>query len=93
MSAILNAVRKDFPGKFLIAEHDNPSFAVNQLGFDASWEMGNADQFIDLINLGSLDRVEASIGHIGLPHGYNVVRYLLGSHDLAGDRQRPNGRH
>jgi hypothetical protein len=24
-----------FPGKFLIAEHDNPSFAVNQLGFDA----------------------------------------------------------
>ena len=81
MSAILTAVRKDFPDKFLIAEHDNPTFAVNQLGFDASWEMGSADQFIDIINHGSLDRVEASIGYFGLPHGYNLVRYLLGSHD------------
>jgi 1,4-alpha-glucan branching enzyme len=81
MSAILNAVRKDFPGKFLIAEHDNPIFAVNQLGFDASWEIGNADQFIDNITHGSLSQVEASIGHLGQPHGHNAVRYLLGSHD------------
>jgi 1,4-alpha-glucan branching enzyme len=81
MSEILAAIRKDFPNKFLIAEHDNPTFAVNTLGFDASWDMGVADRFINTIDSGPLDSVEALVTGGNLPHSFNLVRYLLGSHD------------
>jgi 1,4-alpha-glucan branching enzyme len=81
MSDILAAVARDFPDKFLIAEHNNPSFAVNALRFGASWEMGSADRFIGVINSGSIAGAQALIGRGDMPHAFNLVRYLLGSHD------------
>jgi 1,4-alpha-glucan branching enzyme len=85
MSDILGAARADFPDRFLIAEHDNPSYAVGTLGFDASWQMDNADGFVDLIAGGSLDDVEAFVtgrrDDLDLPQAFSRVLYLLGSHD------------
>lgn len=81
MSDILAAVAKDFPDKFLIAEHDNPGFAVNALRFGASWEMDIADRFISVINSGSITEAKTLIERRDVPHAFNLVRYLLGSHD------------
>jgi 1,4-alpha-glucan branching enzyme len=85
MSDMLSAIKADFPAKFLVAEHDNPSFAVRTLGFDASWQLDNASAFVDLIDHGSLDDVEAFVvgrrQDLELPQPYNRVAYLLGSHD------------
>jgi 1,4-alpha-glucan branching enzyme len=85
MSDMLRAIEADFPDKFLVAEHDNPSFAVRALGFDASWQLDNADAFVGLIDHGSLDDVEAFVAgrrnDLNLPQAFNRVLYLLGSHD------------
>ncbi|HEX4448067.1 MAG TPA: alpha-amylase family glycosyl hydrolase [Polyangiaceae bacterium] len=85
MKDILGAAKADAPDKFLIAEHDNPSIAVGTLGFDASWQMDNADAFVALIAGGSLGDVEVFVtgsrGDLNLSQAFSRVLYLLGSHD------------
>jgi 1,4-alpha-glucan branching enzyme len=81
LSDIVAAIRQDFPDKLLIAEHNHPSFAVDTLGFGASWVMGSGDDFINTINQGPLAWVEGTVGLGELTHAFNRVVYLLGSHD------------
>jgi 1,4-alpha-glucan branching enzyme len=85
MNDILGGAKADFPNRLMISEHDNPTFAIGSLAFDASWQMDNADRFLDLIASGSLQAVEDFVGghrgDLNLPHAFNRVCYLLGSHD------------
>src|SRR5262249_41443380 len=81
MKEIVDAIRREFPDKLLIAEHDNPSFAIGTLDFSASWQWSIANHFTTPILSGPLDQVEQLVSAGGLPHAFNRVAYLLGSHD------------
>ena len=85
MEDLVGEAEKEFPSKFMIAEHNNPSFAIGTLGFDASWQMNTVGTFIDLINSGPLQALEDFVvgngNGLNLPHAFNRVCYCLGSHD------------
>jgi 1,4-alpha-glucan branching enzyme len=100
LHAIVGQIASEFPDKFLIAEFDNPTFAVTQQPFNAAWAMGCADQFIDIINSGSVYAVQGAIERWGYPNAYSPVRFLLGSHDqifaeydVNGNTDKPNNRY
>jgi 1,4-alpha-glucan branching enzyme len=90
MKEIVDHIRAEFPDKLLIAEHDNPSFAVDTLDFSASWQMSVADDFINTILTGPLGQVEGLVSAGGLPHAFTRVAYLLGSHDQIFSDYRRN---
>jgi 1,4-alpha-glucan branching enzyme len=93
MANMLAQVRADFPRKRYIAEHDNPSYAVGTLRFDASWQMGSGDDFVAAVrnqDIGLLERLLAD--PIGLPSRLDRVLYLLGSHDQIFADYEPDGK-
>jgi len=81
LQKMLCAIKFDFPSKFLIAEHNDPPFAINTLGFAASWDMSSADDFVSDLANGSLSTIVNHFETRGVPHAFNRIRYLLGSHD------------
>jgi 1,4-alpha-glucan branching enzyme len=82
MADMLVRIKSDFPDKLLIAEHDNPAYAVNTLGFDACWQMGSADTFTDTVLAADLGKLEDLLANtLSLPSARARVAYLLGSHD------------
>ena len=71
-----------FGSKMLIAEHNNPPWAMLRYPLEACWDMGSADDFRDgVLGQRSLDALKALLGWDGMPHAANYIRYLLGSHD------------
>jgi len=92
LASMLAQVKTDFPDKLYIAEHDNPSYAVNTLGFDASWQEGSANDFVDALlgqDIGALEKLLAD--PIGLNNRLARVCYLLGSHDQIYADYEPDG--
>jgi 1,4-alpha-glucan branching enzyme len=70
------------PSKILIAEHDNPGWALARYPLEAVWDMASADTFRDDVLGGrSISGLESLLGFGQAPHAANLVRYLLGSHD------------
>jgi 1,4-alpha-glucan branching enzyme len=84
-------------GKYLIAEWDGSQshrwwHVIHDLGFDAIWGMNDPFAFRDAMdhvrNADAgyrVDRLKTFIGYFGYAHGWNFVRYLLGSHDNVSD--------
>jgi 1,4-alpha-glucan branching enzyme len=90
---MIGLIRKDFPSKFLIAEHNNPLYAVTTLGFDASWQMDSCDTFVNLVlgrDIGALEGLVSNT--LNLPNSRSRVSYVLGSHDqIYADYESDNG--
>lgn len=83
---IVGRVAAEFPDKLLIAEYDNPPYALATFPFGAAWQMGGADAdhfpgYIWVLNHGSVEDLRALIQRWGYPCGYSPVRFPLGSHD------------
>jgi 1,4-alpha-glucan branching enzyme len=78
---IVGRIAQEFPDKFLIAEYDNPQYSLQTFAFAAAWQMGVADQFIDLLRAGTVFDLKAFIERWGYPRAFSPVRFLLGSHD------------
>ena len=84
---VVDRLRRDFPDKYLIAEHlpDHP-WIVNTGRFCATWD---ADSHHDcqraLAGQDPLTRVRSFLGWDGYDHAWNLVKYTLGSHDDIGD--------
>lgn len=79
---LVTDLAQELGGKMLIAEHDNPVWAMSRYPLEACWDMGSADRFRDQV-LGqcSLGALQDLLGWDGMPHAASYIRYLLGSHD------------
>jgi 1,4-alpha-glucan branching enzyme len=87
---IVGRVAREFPDKLLIAEYDNPAYALATFPFGAAWQMGVADQFLGILAGGSIRDLQALIERGGYPHAFSPVRFLLGSHDQIYANYQPN---
>ncbi|MDB5862766.1 MAG: hypothetical protein JWO70_572 [Betaproteobacteria bacterium] len=88
----IDRVRRDFPDKYLIAEHlpDDP-WIVNTGRFCATW---HADSHHEcqraLAGQDPLNKVKAFLGWDSYERSWNLVKYTLGSHDDVGDQDNGN---
>ena len=89
-----------YPGKYLIAEHVPPNDnIINSAGFHATWYNPVYESLFKALN--GDNPVENIKNSIGLDFGYgnsytyswNLVKYLLGSHDECGDMNNGNNGH
>lgn len=88
----VDRLRRDFPNKYLIAEHlpDNP-WIIQTGRFCATW---NADSHHEcqraLAGMDSLNKIKRILGWEGYDNAWNLVKYTLGSHDDIGDQNNGN---
>jgi 1,4-alpha-glucan branching enzyme len=86
---VVDRLRRDFPDKYLIAEHlpDNP-WIIDRGRFCATWD---ADAHHEcqraLAGQEPLRKVRGLLGWEGYGNAWNLVRYTLGSHDDIGDQK------
>lgn len=87
---IVNALRREYPDKYLIAEYnpgDQESAAgwmdpYGVLGFCATWDLGSpGDTFALLAGDDVANRLLGRIGDFSDPNPWHQVTYLTGSHD------------
>jgi len=87
---IVNALRGEFPDKYLIAEYnpgDQDSAAgwidpYGVLGFCATWDLGSPwDAFALLNGDNVVNRLLERIGNFSDPNPWHQITYLTGSHD------------
>jgi 1,4-alpha-glucan branching enzyme len=92
--------KMSYPGKYLIAEHVPPNDSIiNSAGFHATWYnpvYGNI--FNALKGDNPVENIKNSIGlNFGYGNSYtdswNLIKYLLGSHDECGDMNNGNNGH
>jgi 1,4-alpha-glucan branching enzyme len=89
---VIDRLRRDFPDKYLIAEHlpDHP-WIVKTGGFCATWDADSHHECQRaLAGQDSLNKVRRFLGWDGYDHAWNLVKYTLGSHDDVGDHSNGN---
>lgn len=84
---VLWRLRQDFPDKYLIAEHlPAHPWIITAGNFHATW---HADAHHEcqraLVGDAPVDRLLGVLGRGPFEHSWNLVNYLLGSHDDVGD--------
>jgi 1,4-alpha-glucan branching enzyme len=91
----VDRLRRDFPDKYLIAEHlpDNP-WIIETGRFCATWK---ADAHHEcqraMAGQDSLKKVKGFLGWDGYAFSWNLVKYTMGSHDDIGDQENGNAEH
>ncbi|HSF08662.1 MAG TPA: alpha-amylase family glycosyl hydrolase [Nitrospirales bacterium] len=88
LKLVLDRIRREFPDKYLIAEHLPPHPWIIKTGrFCATW---HADSHHEcqraLAGQDPLNKVRRFLGWDGYDHAWNLVKYTLGSHDDVGDQ-------
>lgn len=94
LKLVIDRLRRDFPDKYLIAEHlpDHP-WIVNTGRFCASWDADSHHECQRaLAGQDPLDKVKSFLGWERYEHSYNLVKYTLGSHDDIGDDRNGNAK-
>ncbi|MBL8221589.1 MAG: alpha amylase C-terminal domain-containing protein [Bryobacterales bacterium] len=89
LKLVIERLRRDFPGKYLVAEHlpDHP-WIVKAGGFRATWHAASHHECQRaLAGQDSLEKVKRFLGWDGYDHSWNLVKYTLGSHDDIGDQK------
>jgi len=89
---VIDRLRRDFPSKYLIAEHlpDNP-WIVRHGGFCATWDADSHHQCQRALDGQEPQRkVLSFLGWDGYDSAWNLVKYTLGSHDDIGDQDNGN---
>jgi 1,4-alpha-glucan branching enzyme len=95
LKEVVDRLRRDFPQKYLIAEHlpDHP-WIIQTGRFCATW---HADTHHEcqraLAGQDPLAKVKSILGWEGYEHAWNLVKYALGSHDDIGDLENGDAEH
>jgi 1,4-alpha-glucan branching enzyme len=95
LKLVLDRLRRDFPEKYLIAEHlpDHP-WIVKTARFCATWDADSHHECQRaLAGQEPLNKVKGFLGWDGYDYAWNVVKYTLGSHDDVGDQENGNAEH
>jgi 1,4-alpha-glucan branching enzyme len=83
---VLNGIRKEFPDKYLIAEYFRTfPDPYDELGFHAIWDGLSPHAFEAAVNSADGGALIESLLNERIRHGWNLVRYPLGSHDEIAD--------
>lgn len=91
----VDRLRRDFPDKYLIAEHlpDHP-WIVKTGRFCAAWAADSHHECQRaLAGQEPLHKVKGFLGWDGYDHPWNLVKYTLGSHDDVGDQEKGDAEH
>lgn len=92
MQYLTYMIKKDFPDKYIIAEHlPDHDTIIRDAGFHATWFADSHHEFERAVN--GQDPINKLKGFIGKDFGFgknyenqwNLVKYLLGSHDECKD--------
>ena len=88
---VVQALRQEFPDKYLIAEYNpnDPTTSVapwsdpyGTLGFSATWDMNSPWDTFNLLNSNNVvPLLLARIGGFSDPNPWHLITYLTGSHD------------
>ena len=92
LSVVINQLRSDFPDKYFVAEHlpDNP-WIIRTGRFCATWQSNvHHECQRALAGQDALTKVKGILGWDGYDHSWNLVKYILGSHDDIGDLENGN---
>lgn len=97
MQYLTYCLKQKYPDKYLIAEHlpDHESI-INSAGFHATWYADSHHEFQRAANGDdSINRLKRILGKDfgygkNYPNQWNLVKYLLGSHDDCGDDKDGN---
>ncbi len=92
LKLVVERIRKDFPDKYIIAEHlpDDP-WIVKTGRFCATWVARSHHECQRaLAGQDPIDKVKGFLGWDGYDQACNLVKYTLGSHDDIGDLNNGN---
>ncbi len=92
LKLVMDRLRRDFPDKYLIAEHlpDHP-WIIQTGRFCATWDADSHHECQRaLAGQDPLKKVKGLLGWDGYDHAWNLVKYTLGSHDDIGDQNGGN---
>jgi 1,4-alpha-glucan branching enzyme len=92
LKLVVDRLRRDFPEKYLIAEHlpDHP-WIVKTGRFCATWDADSHHECQRaLAGQEPLKKVKSFLSWDGYDHAWNLVKYTLGSHDDVGDQNNGN---
>jgi 1,4-alpha-glucan branching enzyme len=95
LAIVVDRLRRDFPDKYLIAEHlpDHP-WITTAGRFAATWcARSHHECQRALAGQDPLDKVKSFLGWDGYDHAWNLVKYPLGSHDDIGDQENGDAEH
>jgi 1,4-alpha-glucan branching enzyme len=81
LKAIVQALLKSYPQKFIYAEDNDTNYIFGQIGFPAMWDMNSPFAFPRAVAHRDLNQVQSLVSRFGYPHAWSAIRYLLGSHD------------
>lgn len=86
---VVARLRAEFPDRYLVAEHlpDHP-WIVDEGRFSATWcADAHHETQRALAGQDPVGKIAGVLGWDGYDHPWNLVKYLLGSHDDIGDQQ------
>jgi 1,4-alpha-glucan branching enzyme len=95
LKLVVERLRADFPDKYLVAEHlpDDP-WIIETGRFCAAWHARSHHECQRaLAGQDSLNRVKGFLGWDGYGRSWNLVKYVLGSHDDIGDQENGDAEH
>lgn len=84
---VRDGIRREFPDKYVMAEYFKTApHPVRELGFQSAWDGSAPFAMRDAAGGNApVDRVQSFLNWFGFDHPWNLVRYLLGSHDQIDD--------
>ena len=87
LGRVVGRLRGEFPDRYIVAEHlpDHP-WITHEGQFSATW-CADAHHEVQraLVGQDPVRRIRDVLGWDGYDHAWNLVKYLLGSHDDIGD--------
>lgn len=95
LKLVVDRLRQEFPDKYFIAEHlpDHP-WIIQTGRFCATWHSDTHHECQRAFaGQTPLEKVKSTLGWEGYEHSWNLVKYVLGSHDDVGDLENGNAEH
>lgn len=95
LAIVVDQLRREFPDKYLIAEHlpDHP-WITTAGRFAATWcARSHHECQRALAGQDPVNKLKSFLGWDGYDHAWNLVKYPLGSHDDIGDQENGDAEH
>ena len=87
LSTVMERLQARYPTKYFVAEHlPAHPWIVTVGSFDATWQARSHHEMQRALNgENPVGKVKSFLGFDGFTHGWNLMKYPLGSHDDVGD--------
>jgi 1,4-alpha-glucan branching enzyme len=95
LRGVLSKLQEKYPGKYMIAEHlPADPWITTQGNFDAAWYARAHHEMQRALNgENPVGKLKSVLGWDRFEHPWNLVKYVLGSHDDCGDQEDGDAEH